>query len=114
MLARPSWPRRSPAAADFCCGRHSAWPPAWRPSARSLPRDRLSSGPGKATRGWSAGLPCWPGGSPPASCSRRTSQPLLTAARLIFLTAGVALLAVLCYVLLMAFAEAVGGPAPAA
>jgi Zn-dependent protease with chaperone function len=103
-MLRASWPRRSPAAAILL------WQALGLAAGLAAVGALLAiglSGPGKRL-GVVGGLTVLAGRVASGQVLAPHQSPLLTAARLVFLTAGVALLGVLCCVLLMAFAEAVG------
>jgi Zn-dependent protease with chaperone function len=102
-MLRASWPRRSPAAAILL------WQSLGLASGLAAVGALLAigvSGPGKQL-GVVGGLTVLVGRVASGQWLAPHQSPLLTVARLVFLTAGFALLTVLCWVLIMAFVEAV-------
>jgi bla regulator protein blaR1 len=102
-MLRASWPRRSPAAAILL------WQSLGLATGLAAVGALLAigvSGPGKQL-GVVGGFTALAGRIASGHWLAPRQSPLLTTARLVFLAAGFALLTVLCWVLMMAFVEAV-------
>ena len=103
-MLRASWPRRSPAAAILL------WQSLGLAGGLAAVGALLAigvSGPGTQL-GVVGGLTVLAGRVASGQLLAPHQSPLLTAVRLVVLTAGFALLTVLCWVLIMAFVEAIG------